>query len=111
MKGLIIIAALLLTGCGDFVSPGKAANEHERTNYNLAYVTMDDGMPCVKYMYKGGLSCDWDYKTRVKPKLIKFYTIPGYSCDTTEIPGHCSNLNITQAEYDKKNSHLFKVTR
>ncbi len=44
------------------------------------------------------------------PEPIKFYTIPGYACDTTEWPGLCSNLGIDQAEYDKKNSHLFKVT-
>lgn len=48
---------------------------------------------------------------KVQPK-IKFYTIPGYNCDTSNIPGHCSNnWELTQAEYDKKNSHLFKVTR
>ena len=36
------------------------------------------------------------------PKLIKFYTIPGYACDTSNIPGHCTNMwNITQAAYDK----------
>ena len=44
------------------------------------------------------------------PEPIKFYTIPGYACDTTEWPGLCSNLGIDQAEYDKKNAHLFKVT-
>jgi len=48
---------------------------------------------------------------KVQPK-IKFYTIPGYNCDTSNIPGHCTNnWELTQAEYDKKNSHLFKVTR
>lgn len=36
------------------------------------------------------------------PALIKFYTIPGYACDTSNIPGHCTNMwSITQAEYDK----------
>jgi len=46
------------------------------------------------------------------PAKIKFYTIPGYNCDTSNIPGHCTNKwELTQAEYDKKNSHLFKVTR
>ena len=45
------------------------------------------------------------------PEPIKFYTIPGYACDTTEWKGHCSNLNMSQAEYDKKNSHLFNVTQ
>ncbi len=44
------------------------------------------------------------------PEPIKFYRILGYSCNTESIPGHCSNLNITQAEYDKKNAHLFNVT-
>jgi len=47
---------------------------------------------------------------KVQPK-IKFYTIPGYNCDTGIIPGHCTNKwELSQAEYDKKNSHLFKVT-
>ena len=107
MKGLIIIAALLLTGCGDSKSLGEQANELAMTNNRLVYVTMDDGMRCVKYMFNGGITCDWSHKP-VKP--IKFYTIPGYACDTTEWPGLCSNLGIDQAEYDKKNSHLFKVT-
>ena len=45
------------------------------------------------------------------PAKIKFYTIPGYNCDTSNIPGYCSNMYpVTQAEYDKKNSHLFKIT-
>lgn len=36
------------------------------------------------------------------PAKIKFYTVPGYACDTSEIPGHCTNMwNITQAAYDK----------
>lgn len=35
------------------------------------------------------------------PKLIKFYTIPGYDCETSEIAGHCTKWNITQAAYDK----------
>jgi len=33
--------------------------------------------------------------------LIKFYTVPGYDCDTSEIAGHCTKWNITQAAYDK----------
>lgn len=53
-------------------------------------------------------------KTQLSAKIpakIKFYTIPGYNCDTSEIPGYCSNMYpVTQAECDKKNSHLFKVT-
>ena len=42
------------------------------------------------------------------PEPIKFYTIPGYACDTTEWPGLCSNLGMDQKEYELKNSHLFK---
>ena len=41
------------------------------------------------------------------PEPIKFYTIPGYDCDDSEIKGHCTKWNITQAEYDK---NFFKVT-
>lgn len=36
------------------------------------------------------------------PAKIKFYTVPGYACDTSEIPGHCTNMwSLTQAAYDK----------
>jgi len=47
---------------------------------------------------------------KAKPALIKFYTVRGYDCNTSVIPGHCIKQDISQAEYDKKNSHLFKVT-
>ena len=44
------------------------------------------------------------------PALIKFYTIPGYACDTSNIPGHCTNMwSITQAEYDKKFNEDMRV--
>lgn len=104
MKALIIIAALLLTGCGDYKSPGDKANEIARTNHALVYVAMDDGMRCVKYMFNGGITCDWNHKPA---ELIKFYTIPGYDCETGPIPGHCTKWNITQAAYDKD---FFNVT-
>ena len=52
-----------------------------------------------------------ELKTQLSAKIpakIKFYTIPGYKCDTSEIPGYCSNMYpVTQAEYDK---NFFKVT-
>ena len=35
------------------------------------------------------------------PAKIKFYTVPGYDCETGPIPGHCTKWNITQAAYDK----------
>ena len=44
------------------------------------------------------------------PEPIKFYTIPGYDCNTAVIPKHCIKQNITQAEYDEKNAPLFNVT-
>ncbi len=104
MKGLIIIAALLLTGCGSDKTDKPITKNPAFSDWDsISHINMDDGMPCIVYkgLKKGGITCDWDYKTRTKPKLIKFYTIPGYNCDTGIIPGHCSNLNITQAEYDK----------
>ena len=45
------------------------------------------------------------------PEPIKFYTIPGYDCETDVIPGHCTKWNITQAEYDKNNAHLFNEVK
>jgi len=54
-----------------------------------------------------------ELKTQLSAKIpakIKFYTVIGYDCNTSVIPGHCIKQDISQAEYDKKNSHLFKVT-
>ena len=46
-----------------------------------------------------------ELKTQLSTKIpakIKFYTVPGYACDTSIIPGHCTNMwSITQAAYDK----------
>ena len=107
MKGLIIIAALLLTGCSDEPTEIKPVVEKQDGYRYTHLITMNSGMQCVVFDgYKaGGLSCDWNHKS--KPELIKF---PGYDCDDSEIKGHCTKWNITQAEYDKKNAHLFKVT-
>jgi len=43
---------------------------------------------------------------KVQPK-IKFYTIPGYDCDVSEIKGYCTKYSMWQSEYDKD---FFKVT-
>jgi len=49
------------------------------------------------------IMAEYELKVEAKAPLIKFYTIPGYACDTSNIPGHCTNMwSITQAEYDKK---------
>ena len=64
----------------------------------------------IKYEALLQIMAEYELKVEEKTPLIKFYTIPGYNCDTTEWKGHCSNLNMSQAEYDKKNSNLFNVT-
>ena len=30
----------------------------------IKLVTLDNGMPCVKFVSRGGVDCDWDFKTR-----------------------------------------------
>jgi len=57
------------------------------------------------------IMAEYELKVEAKTPLIKFYTIPGYNCDTSNWPGLCSNLGMDQKEYELKNSHLFKVTQ
>ena len=48
---------------------------------------------------------EYELEVEAKEPLIKF---PGYDCDDSIIKGHCTKWDITQAEYDKNNAHLFK---
>ena len=47
------------------------------------------------------IMAEYELKAEAKTPLIKFYTIPGYDCETDIIEGHCTKWDITQAEYDK----------
>lgn len=64
---IAICAVLALAACAPAPTD---ADERQKQSENLKAkihsVTLDNGMPCAVYEYvkSGGLSCDWDWKSR-----------------------------------------------
>lgn len=68
--GLLIIAVLaVIYGClliGEELREAADKKAAQPKPTRLKLVTLDNGMPCVKYIQNGGITCDWDFKTRAK---------------------------------------------